>query len=188
VWLDDAVLDPVRSRYGEPRILEIELEICREERDLVVASAVARRRHHDVTFFVFAGDRLALIRKPHYTAGLWRPPGGGVHENEPFEAGVAREAREELGIPIELRRYLVGTQATFAFGDERISWATHVFEATAGGERLAPEDTEEISAARWGTIAELQGPIREALLATGRALWRYRVALHDAAADVMRTP
>jgi len=25
------------------------------------------------------------------------------------------------------------------------------------------------------------GPIRERLLASGRALWRYRVALHDAA-------
>ena len=31
------------------------------------------------------------------------------------------------------------------------------------------------------TRNELLGPIRARLLATGRALWRYRVALHDAA-------
>ena len=48
---------------------------------------------------------------------------------------------------------------------------------------LRPIDTHEISAARWGTTRELAGPIRERLLETGRALWRYRVALHDAALD-----
>jgi hypothetical protein len=46
---------------------------------------------------------------------------------------------------------------------------------------LAPQDTAEIAEARWGTAEELAGPIRERLLSTGRALWRYRVALHDAA-------
>ncbi len=50
-------------------------------------------------------------------------------------------------------------------------------------EELAPLDGVEIEAARWGTAEELAGPIRERLLATGRALWRYRVALHDAALD-----
>ena len=38
-----------------------------------------------------------------------------------------------------------------------------------------------IAAARWGTLAELGGPLRERLLETGRAFWRYRVGLHDAA-------
>jgi len=56
-----------------------------------------------------------------------------------------------------------------------------VLSATTAEEDLAPLDTDEIAAARWGTAAELAGPIRERLLATGRALWRYRVALHDAA-------
>jgi ADP-ribose pyrophosphatase YjhB (NUDIX family) len=179
------VLAPVRARYGEPAVLAIELELSREERDLVVASGVARDRFHDVTLYVFSGERLALIRKPHYTAGLWRPPGGGLTPGEPFEEGAAREAREELGVDVDLRRYLVRTEAVFTHGGERIPWRTHVFSATAGSDRLAPEDTVEISAARWGTLDELQGPIRRDLLATGRALWRYRVALHDAAADAL---
>jgi hypothetical protein len=53
--------------------------------------------------------------------------------------------------------------------------------ATTGDERLVPLDTDEIAEARWGTLEELAGPIRERLLATDRAFWRYRVALHDAA-------
>jgi hypothetical protein len=63
-----------------------------------------------------------------------------------------------------------------------------VLAATTGETELAPIDTHEISAARWGTLDELQGPIRERLLATGATFWRYRVALHDAAAAVLTSP
>ena len=53
-------------------------------------------------------------------------------------------------------------------------------------ELLDPFDRHEISAARWGSAEELAGPIRARLLDTGRALWRYRVALHDAALAQMQ--
>jgi 8-oxo-dGTP pyrophosphatase MutT (NUDIX family) len=185
VWLDDTVLAPVRARYGEPATLELELEVSQQERELIRESAASRGRHHDVTFFVFAGKRLALIRKPHYAPGLWRPPGGGLRPGEDFGEGVRREALEELGIAIELQRYLVRVSATFTHAGDRIPWQTHVLEASTTSEGLAPVDTVEISAARWGTLAELQGPIRVLLLATDRPLWRYRVALHDAAARAL---
>jgi ADP-ribose pyrophosphatase YjhB (NUDIX family) len=140
------------------------------------------KRRHDVTFFVFGPTgRLALIQKPSYTEGVWRPPGGGVRPEERLESGVQREAREELGIHIELERFLVSTEASFRCVEGVIGWRTHVFSARTGEEELRPIDTREISAARWGTTEELAGPIRTRLLATGRALWRYRVALHDAA-------
>ena len=74
-------------------------------------------------------------------------------------------------------------EAVFRFADQAVPWATHVFSATTDAEVLAPLDTAEIAEARWGTADELAGPIRERLLATGRALWRYRVALHDAALE-----
>lgn len=178
--VDEQVLGPVRARYGEPVLLEFEGEISRHERD-IVAHSTRRGRFHDVTFFVFSGDRLALIQKPHYPEGLWRPPGGGLRPGEPFEAGVEREAFEELGARIALTRYLVVSAAVFSFQSETIPWATHVLAATTGDAGLAPVDTHEISAARWGTLDELQGPIRERLLVTGTTFWRYRVALHDAA-------
>jgi hypothetical protein len=44
---------------------------------------------------------------------------------------------------------------------------------------------EKIRAARRGTLPELSGPLRERVLATGRAFWRYRAALHDAAAAAL---
>lgn len=184
--VDEQVLASVRARYGEPATLEFDAEISRRELD-VVSRSTSRRRFHDVTFFVFAGERLALIRKPHYTGGLWRPPGGGLEPGEPFEAGVGREALEELGVPIVLTRYLVATAAVFRHGTTPIPWSTHVFAATTDELELAPIDTHEISAARWGTLDELQGQIRDRLLATGTTFWRYRVALHDAAAAALTT-
>jgi hypothetical protein len=63
-----------------------------------------------------------------------------------------------------------------------------VLSARTQDAELAPSDEAEIAAARWGTLAELGGPLRERLLATGRAFWRYRVALHDAALSALANP
>jgi ADP-ribose pyrophosphatase YjhB (NUDIX family) len=177
----EAVLAPLRERYGEPRDLRWEGEVSPEEFNLAGGSP---ERRHDVTFFVFdPAGRLALIQKPSYPEGVWRPPGGGVQPGERFELGVQREAMEELGVHIELERFLVSSAATFRSADGVIDWRTHVFSARTGEEQLRPIDTHEISAARWGTTDELAGPVRARLLETGRALWRYRVELHDAALD-----
>ena len=139
----------------------------------------------DCDRYIRNGDRLALIRKPHFEAGIWRPPGGGVKRGEDFVAGVQREAFEETGLRIELQRYLVAATARFVYEPYEVPWRTHIFSATTEEERLEPHDAKEIEDARWGTLAELSGPLRERLLATGRAFWRYRVALHDAAADAL---
>ncbi len=177
--LTEAVLAPLRERYGEPRALRWESEVSRDEFTLAGGSP---ERRHDVTFFVFdPARRLALIRKPSYTPGIWRPPGGGVRPEEEFEAGVRREALEELGIEIELERFLVSSEARFRCADGLIDWRTHVFSAQTDAIELDPIDRREIAGARWGTTTELAGPLRAAMLGTGRALWRYRVALHDTA-------
>ena len=98
---------------------------------------------------------------------------------------MQREALEETGLRVELQRYLVDATAHFVYEPYDVPWRTHVFSATTKDGELGPQDTEEIEAARWGTLPELSGPLRERLLATGRAFWRYRVALHDAAAGAL---
>jgi len=186
MWVDDTMLASVRRLYGAPRELALVQEISPPERDLVLGSGLSGRSH-DVTFFVFNGERLALIRKPHFAPGVWRPPGGGIHEGEDFGTGAEREALEELGVEIALERYLVRTRVVFTCQGEEIPWETHVLAASTRGETLAPLDTVEIAAARWGTVEELAGPLRQRLLATDRSLWRYRVALHDAALAELTT-
>ncbi len=176
--VDDTVLAPVRTRFGEPVELPWGGEVSDAEWRIATHNP---SRRHDVTLFILdPRRRLALIRKPQFDAGIWRPPGGGVHPGEDFVAGAVREALEETGLRVELRRYLVETRAVFRNGGRELPWRTHVLLAETEDEQLAPNDPGEIEAARWGTLAELGGPLRERLLATGRAFWRYRVALHDA--------
>jgi ADP-ribose pyrophosphatase YjhB (NUDIX family) len=176
--LTEAVLAPLRERYGEPARLPWEGEISGYEHALATYNP---KRTHDVTLFILNGERLALIRKPQFEEGVWRPPGGGIKPGETLEDGVRREAVEETGLEVELRRYLVAAEARFHYEAAEINWQTHVFLATTDGEELDPRDLDEIEAARWGTLDELAGPLRARLLETGRAFWRYRVALHDAA-------
>jgi ADP-ribose pyrophosphatase YjhB (NUDIX family) len=128
------------------------------------------------------------VRKAHFGPGIWRPPGGGVRKGEPFVAGVEREALEETGLRVTLERYLLVAEARFVHEAAELHWKTHVFHATTADEALRPLDRDEIAAARWGTLDELAGPLRARLLATGRAFWRYRVALHDAALAALRQP
>jgi len=191
--LTEEVLAPIRARYGEPAVVEWESEISEQEFSLATYDPA---RTHDVTLFILgrpdldargrpqvgraAEQRLALIRKPMFPPDIWRPPGGGVKPGEDFVAAVGREGLEETGLRIELERYLVDMHARFVHG-RVLDWRTHVFLATTADEAISPLDTDEIAEARWGTLEELAGPLRERLLATGRAFWRYRVALHDAA-------
>ena len=92
--VDESVLAPVRERYGEPFVLRWEGEVSDPELALITYSP---GRRHDVTLFVTNGDRLALIRKPHFEPGIWRTPGGGVKVGEDFVEGIVREGLEELG-------------------------------------------------------------------------------------------
>jgi ADP-ribose pyrophosphatase YjhB (NUDIX family) len=184
VHVDEAILAPLRARFGEPLTFSWHGDISEYEHALATYDP---ERMHDVTLFITNGERIALIRKPQFEPGVWRPPGGGVKRGEDFVAGVVREALEETGLRVELRRYLVAAEATFLYEPFEVPWRTHVFHAVTDDEVLDPRDTEEIAGARWGTLAELAGPLRERLLATGRAFWRYRVALHDAALDALAT-
>src|SRR5581483_9328356 len=164
----EELLAPVRERYGDPAAISWDGQVTPDELMLVRRGGPGRR--HDVTIFIWNGDRLALIRKPMYPPGIWRTPGGGVAVGEDFLDGVRREALEETGVEIEVTRYLVRARARFRAGPEAEDWQTHIFAATTEAEELDPLDRKEIAAARWGTSDELGGPIRARLLATGRAL------------------
>jgi ADP-ribose pyrophosphatase YjhB (NUDIX family) len=179
VHVDEAMLASVRERIGTPVELAWEGDVS--DAEWTTATHNPRRRH-DVTLFILdPSKRIALIRKPLFDEGIWRPPGGGVALREDFLAGATREALEETGLHVEVRRYLVDAHAVFRNRGEALPWRTHVVLAETADEDIEAGDPQEIEAARWGTLEELAGPLRERLLATGRAFWRYRVALHDAA-------
>ncbi|HEY2542442.1 MAG TPA: NUDIX hydrolase [Gaiellaceae bacterium] len=183
--VDEAVLAPVRARFGTPATLRWEGDISDVEWAVATYNP---KRTHDVTLFILdVAGRLALIRKPQFERDVWRTPGGGIQPGEDFVAGAVREALEETGLHVELRRYLVDAHALFRNEGRELPWRTHVFLAETSDDEIVIGDPHEIAEARWGTPAELAGPLRERLLSTGRAFWRYRVALHDAALQALET-
>lgn len=175
---ESRTVSSLEARFGSPARWTVRFPISAEELRMVRQSTRGWRQH-DVTLFVLARDgRVATIRKPTHPPGVFRAPSGGVRPGEDFTAGVLREAREELGLDVELVRYVLRAEVVFEADGAEQPWTSHVFEARGEG-TLSPQDTEEIAEARWLSVAELQGPVRAALLASGRGLLRYRAELTD---------
>lgn len=192
-WITADIIGQVESRYGRPREIAIAQEVGPDVFAPFEAS-IAKKRRHDVTLFIRnARGLFAVIRKPSYAAGLFRPPSGGIEPGEDFAAGARREGREETGLEIELRRYIVRVRATFTMSERgggeapapverrEEGWTSHVFLAAATGGALAPIDTHEIAEARWASEEEMRDGIPARLRASGSHWLEYRAALQDAA-------
>jgi len=185
MYVDAREIDEIEAKFGKPRVLHLEHEIGDVEIDFVRATQ-KHGRAHDITLFIFNDDHLALIRKPMFPRPIFRAPSGGLNSGESFEDGARREALEETGLEIELERYLLRIHACFTSERDHLDWTSHVLQARKVGGRLEARDKSEIAETIYGTIEELQGPIRQALLDSGRGLLGYRVILTDAAVEELR--
>lgn len=143
-------------------------------------------RAHDVTLFVFIGGRIVTIHKPFHPPGVYRPPSGGVPPGESIIEAAKREAYEETGLAIELKRYLLRLKPVFVHEAEEVHWTSHVFLARRTGGELKQHDTREIEEVKLVTVAELEGPIREELIKSGSGGLRYRAQLADLALARLR--
>ncbi len=197
MYVTDEVIKDAEAKFDVPTELQLRYEIDYDELALVRGSR-KHQRSHDITMFIFHGQpgdkrkidgqsRLAVTRKPNFPPGAYRAPSGGAVPGESIEAGAKREALEETGLYIELEQYLLRIYATFTCRDQIEKWVTHVFKASSAGREVKPIDTVEIEHAKCVTLNELQGPIRQILLDTQRGLFAYRVALTDAAVEILIT-
>ena len=185
MYVNATLVEEAERKLGNPQVLHLEHEIGPVELAFVRATQ-KHGRAHDITLFIFDGDRLALIRKPMFRRPIFRAPSGGLDPGESFDEGARREALEETGLDIELEEYLLRVHVRFTDGEDYLDWTSHVFKARAIGGELRPLDTSEIAETVYGSVEELQGPIRQALLDSGRGLLAYRVALTDAAVEILQ--
>ena len=139
MYITQVVLDQLERKYGVPEVLHTGYTMGRTEFDLLKWS-MRNGRRHDVTLFISKGtaNKIAVIRKPSYPPDVYRPPSGGIEPGENFETGAQREAYEETGLGIELRKYLLKVHVDLAFEGEVVPWISHVFSALATGGCLRP--------------------------------------------------
>lgn len=95
-----------------------------------------------VIMLITRGDECLLARHTHHRHSLYTALAGFIEPGESAEQAVAREAREEVGLDVDVTRY-VGTQSWPFPGQLMIGYL-----AEARGGILTP-DQEEIMEARW---------------------------------------
>ena len=183
MYISSQTIRDLETKFGVPQELSFAYEMTPAEFDFVRASQ-KHGRSHDVTLFIIdsaaSEARVVVIKKPMYPPGAYRAPSGGVSPGEPFEEGALREAHEETGLIVSLDKYIIRARVRFSNSDREINWTSHVVAASIVGGELDPIDTHEIVEARFVTIGEMMGSIRDALLASGSTGLRYRSELADA--------
>lgn len=92
----------------------------------------------------------------------WVPPGGGVEDEETYEAGAIRELMEETGVRVENLEGCIFKQALdLKYGIELVTSREHFFLARITGRpvpvryKIAPE--ENIADFRWWPLQEIAG-------------------------------
>jgi len=185
MYISKHAVRSIENRYNVPQQLFMEQDISEDEM-MMLRQSQKHGRAHDITFFITdARSRVAVIRKHFHPLGVFRAPSGGLEPGEDFETGALREAYEETGLSIHLEKYLLMVNVHFKNQRLTAPWTTHVFSAKTEAGNIAPIDTKEIADAKWITVPELQGSVRNLLLATGKGFFRYRVKLTDIALEML---
>jgi 8-oxo-dGTP pyrophosphatase MutT (NUDIX family) len=184
MYISAEAINEIESKYGAPVEINLSYEMSLREFEMVRRSQ-KHGRAHDVTLFIIEEESVVVIKKPMYPPGAYRAPSGGISPGENFEAGAVREAYEETGLAVELVKYLLRARVKFTHESDVIDWTTHVFTAKRVGGALQPVDTHEIVEARLARVDELDGPIKQALLASGSTGLRYRAELGDAVVGML---
>lgn len=137
---------------------------------MAVASHISRLRQkvgHDrlllpsVTVLpVDEHDRCLLVRKRDF--GLFGTVGGAIDEDEAPADAAVREAREEIGVEVELTGLvdaIGGAQFRVCYPNgDRCAYVSIVYTARIPGEcRVAP-DGDEVTEVRWFAREELLHP------------------------------
>ncbi|RME21994.1 MAG: NUDIX hydrolase [Candidatus Zixiibacteriota bacterium] len=185
MFVTETMLAAMVSRYGRPAHREFTVATTEKEIQRIRASQKFGR-NHDVTLYVRKDNDWLVIAKHFYPPGLYRSMSGGLAPGEDFEAGVAREAREELGCRIRLRRFLLTTEVHFESPTDALDWRSFVFLADYVDGDLNFTDTREIREVRqvpWSAFAEFTRIMR----AGDMGGLHYRAALHEAVAELLAT-
>ncbi len=166
-------LSSIRSRFGYPYHPWMNQEFDEPGFRLVQKSA-RQDRFHDVTLLIEGLDgRFALMSKHSYPPGIFRSPSGGVNPGEDIAAGALREAHEETGLKVELKRFLAHITLDIFHEKDVITWDSYIFHATTQDKQLNPIDLKEVRDTTWANPVQMQHMI-EKLKGTGNGGLIYR--------------
>ena len=108
---------------------------------------------NDKREFLIIKRSLIKRGKPNYKAGLWDIPGGTVEEGELPQLAAIREAREEVGLDINIEKIVYETSEYDARKDK--VFTTLIYESILTNDSQIILDLEEHSEYKWVTFEKL---------------------------------
>ena len=183
------IAQQLAMELGEPTVEVWSFEL-QDEEYAEVRKHIDLRRTHDVTVLVLRDDELAVIRKPNYPPGAYRAPSGGIHPEESFLDGAARETLEETGLKVKIDGYLMRVHVTFTHSGDASHWTTHVMVAKPEADsdiEPTPADKNEVESARWMSWDELIKKVNPILVKSGLGGLAYRARVHERARELLLT-
>jgi len=180
-------LSSIRTRFGYPYHPWMTQEFNEPGWHLLQKS-VRENRFHDVTILIEGSDgRFALMSKHSYPPGVFRSPSGGVNPGEDIAAGALREAHEETGLKINLKKFIAHITLDITFEKDLVTWDSYIFHATTDDTLLKPIDLKEVKDATWATPMQVHQMV-EKLKETSVGGLIYRGNLTELSMWALRNP
>lgn len=185
--IDPEEIEQLASEYGPIQRRSYSVEMDRENFEYWQDKLTTKRRG-EVVLVVRRPNGVVLHTKDFYPPGTYRLPSGGVRWGENILHALHREAREEMGLDVEVERFLGLLEYEFHCQEETIPFVSYVFLIRGRGTKLAPQDEEEhITSFRQVPVAELAAVADSlrALEENWRDWGKFRAIAHDFVAETM---
>ncbi len=179
-------LDEILKQYNNPPVFEFYTKMQRWEIDLI-KQVTSKGRFGDVTIFIKSGDFYAVIQKHRYAGTqIYRAPSGGIEKGENPIQAAEREAFEETGLHVKIKKLVLVVKAKFEGPNgEIIPWTSLVFLAEANGGHPHPIDTKEVFTAKFITEEELRYKVPKNMQSYNWGGFRYRAFLTEKFFEVL---
>jgi ADP-ribose pyrophosphatase len=165
------------EKYGTPKRYSFDADFLEFECELVRRSAT-KGRQHDLTCFVPKDGGYVTIQKHDYArTGIYRAPSGGAKAGESLYDAAVREMKEETGLDVELKNFVLDMHLSVKCPEGIIPWRSLVFLADEVGGTMDPVDTYEIFEVKVTSREEMLGPINRLMELSGWGGFAYRAFL-----------
>lgn len=179
-------IENLARRYGPIERRSYSLEIGKKNFE-DWQKALAKRRG-EVVLVVQRPAGVILHTKDFYLSGTYRLPSGGVKWGESILQALHREAQEEMGLDVEVERFLGLLEYEFRYQEETMPFVSYVFLVRGGEGGLVPQDEgERITSFRQVPLAELPAVANRlrGLEGDWRDWGEFRALAHDFVAEMM---
>ncbi len=186
--IDEREIEELTERYGPFERRRYTLRMDEREFSYWQDKAACDRRGEVILAIQDADGGLILHSKDFYPAGTYRLPSGGVKWGESVLHALHREAQEEMGLEIEVERFLGVLEYELRCQGETMPFVSYVFLVRGDRGEPVPQDKEEhILSFCHVPVGELSAVVDNlrALKGDWRDWGEFRAIAHDFVVEMM---